>query len=383
MDARIERLHRRAAESQGTLSLAGGLPLASLFPSDALIGGGLVKGDEAQATALQYGWPEGSPKLRSWVAARLASRGVQVTADDVIITTGAQQALAIIVQVLDLEGAFIGVDAETYPGALELFRHRGAIPTRSRDAEAHYVVPGSSNPRGLGLSEGRRDELLRLSGPIIADEAYAELRYDGSCERPLLLDAPDRVFHVGTLSKTLSPGVRLGWLIAPQRFRRALLDAKRDADLQAPSLTQALVESFLDKFDFDEHLARARRAYSARMDALMSALRRFAPQLAYDEPQGGFTLFASLDEPLDELSVLELATRAGTSFDPGSMFRHDRDRLPFGMRLSPCNIEASDIELAVRRLASSIAVHRWQRGKGFQSAPRARVSKPLHAEEIG
>jgi 2-aminoadipate transaminase len=365
MDTRIEILHRRAARRSGMLSLAGGLPLSSLFPLDRLLRGHEGMTRAAQEQALQYGWPEGSPALRSWVADHVRARGADVSADDVIITTGAQQALSIVIDALRLEGAKVGVDDETYPGALELFRRKNAVLTSSSAAHAHYVVTGASNPRGLGLSAAHRERLLASPSVIIEDEAYAELRFDGRRERPLLATAPERTFHVGTLSKTLCPGLRIGWLIPPARYRQKLLEAKRESDLEAPHLTQALAEALLAKFDWAAHLVKARRIYARRVDRLATAVSRHLPDFSFVVPEGGFTLFAVCnDERLEEVALLDLSTRLGTSFDPGSMFRHDGARAPFAMRLSPCNIRESELEEAVRRLAAAITSQRQQRDRG-------------------
>ncbi|HET9957409.1 MAG TPA: PLP-dependent aminotransferase family protein [Polyangiaceae bacterium] len=360
MERWIESLQRRAATQEDGLPLSGGLPLAELFPQKELLACHAALSLEADSSALQYTWPEGSEALRTWIAARLRKRGANTTPADVIITTGAQQALVMLCAVLKLEGRRIGVDAATYSGALDVFRRARALPVVSTRAAAIYAIPGSSNPEGRGLGAPRRAELLEAGCPIIADEAYAELRYDGVLERPLIADAPDRVFHVGTLSKTLCPGLRLGWLVAPSQLRSPLLDAKRDLDLQAPSLSQALVERLLNDFDWDAHLEVQRREYRARMATLMGSLRRHLPELEFEEPEGGFTLFvryagspgqspSGLDEPL----LLDCATRHGTSFDPGSMFQ--AEPAPLALRLSPCGVGKEQIDSAVQRLAAAFS----------------------------
>lgn len=360
MDFRIERLHREAAKKEEALSLAGGLPLASLFPRDELFGAAEQLNDGAREQALQYTWPEGSEVLREWVARGLRARGAQVCAGDVLITNGAQQALSLLVSALGLSRERVGADELSYPGAIDLFRHAEVRLVTEGPAIARYVIPGASNPLGVGLDAKRRQQLLSSGVPLIADEAYAELRYDGVPERPLLADAPDRVFHVGTLSKTLCPGLRVGWLIAPPGFRGALLEAKRDADLQAPSLTQALAERVLSRLDWQAHLQRAREAYVCRVTRLMRSVRRWLPSFSFVEPEGGFTLFIqSTEAGLDEMKLLELATDFGTSFDPGRMFHIDEDAPgPCAMRLSPCNIPEDSIDEAVARLSRAVTACR-------------------------
>jgi 2-aminoadipate transaminase len=363
MDPRIERIQRRCAAKPGVLGLAGGLPAEELFPRGTLAEAFVSAVLRPSSGALQYGWPEGNQGVRSWIAARLSARGARVSADDVIVTSGAQQALAICAEVLGLAGARVGVDRETYPGALEMLRAKGArtvaceasTPTALGELACVYVVPGASNPRGLGLSAARREALLASGRPIVADEAYAELRFDGAAPRPLLADAPDRVFHVGTFSKTLCPGLRVGWLVPPRALRGEALRAKRDGDLQAGSLAQAVLEAYLSVADFDEHLERARATYASRVERLAGALRRELAGYRFVDPEGGFTVFVESDrEDVDEARALSIAAAHGVSFDPASMFRADGARAPFGMRLSGSSLPEASIDEAVARLARAL-----------------------------
>jgi 2-aminoadipate transaminase len=376
LDTSIDNLHRVAARQAGTLSLAGGLPMASLFPRRLL---GLVSVDatnDPNGTALQYGWPEGSEGLRRWIAADLARRGADVSAEDVLVTTGAQQALALTLEVLPEVRRSVAVAPETYPGALDLFRRAGALANDPRYGGVSYVVSGVGNPSGTDITPTEREALLASGRFLVVDEAYAELRFDGKAARPLVADAPEHVFHVGTFSKTLCPGLRVGWLVPPTRFRQALLVAKRNADLQAPTLGQDLLERLLERLDWNEHLIHARAVYARRIELLMRAVRRHLPTFSFREPEGGFTLFVRSDDPsLDEVRVLARATALGTSFDPGSLFRRDGEHQGFAMRLSPCNVPEASLDGAVARIANAIATE--QRGTRHLVALRPeRVATP-------
>jgi len=360
VDPRIDKLQRISAAKRGLLCLAGGLPAEDLFPKKLLADAFVAAIQKPGSPALQYGWPEGSEGLRGWIARRLASRGAPVTPDDVIVTSGAQQALAIATTLLAPREVHVGVDAETYPGALDLFRSRGAMPTASAaasDVDWHYVVPGSSNPRGLALPPERRRALLASGKPLVVDEAYAELRFDGILDAPLLAEAPDRVYHVGTFSKTLCPGLRVGWLVVPRSAREEALRIKREDDLQAGSLGQAVLEAYLARDDYEARLVRARKTYASRAARLVRALRRELPGVfRFAEPEGGFAVFVESDlEHVDEARALSLATAAGVSFDPGSMFRADGATAPFGMRLSCSSLSGEAIDEGVRRLARVMA----------------------------
>lgn len=351
MDARIDRLQRETASRPGALALGGGLPSSELFPLGSLARSFLAALKDAQCPALQYGWPEGDEQLRAWIAERLRARGASVAAEDIIVTSGAQQAIAIATDILCECGTRVGVDDETYPAALDLFRARGAtLVSASAPADWSYVIPGVDNPRGLGLTTERRRSLVEGTAPFIADEAYAELRFDGVVERPLLIEARARAWHVGTLSKTVCPGLRVGWLVPPPTHLQAARNAKRDRDLQASSLTQAVAHRMLSHVDFDARLVRARRFYRRRADALMRALRRRLPSWSFREPEGGFSVFVETDLVASEVALLECAARHGVGFDPGGLFRREEVKSPIAMRLCFSSVGPRELDEGVRRL---------------------------------
>lgn len=330
--------------------LGGGLPSAELFPRKELASTFLAVVYEPGCSALQYGWPEGDPRLREWIAARLRARGAPVTAEDMIVTSGAQQAVGIAVERLLSRGPAVGLDRETYPAALDLMRARGARVSGVARPDWFYTMPGVANPGGQGMTRERAAAVLASGAPIIADEAYAELRFDGALPRPFLADARDRTWHVGTLSKSLSPGLRVGWLVPPPSELAAALEAKRDRDLEAGNLSQVVVRTFLATDDFDARLARARRHYRARADALTSALRRRLPGWRFPEPEGGFSVFVETDVAGDDVGFLEHATRHGVTFDPGREFRPSGASSQVSMRLCYSRASTSEIEEGVRRL---------------------------------
>lgn len=347
----IDELLRRAA-SNGAISLGGGLPADELFPRGALARAFLRSVGRRGGGALQYGWPEGDEALRAWIASRLASRGANVTKEDVVITSGAQQALAIASEILLDPGDDVLVEDRTYPGALDVFRRLGADATSFEGANAScaYVMPGVSNPAGAALDPKRIDDLLGRRIHIIADEAYGELRFDGATPPLLLKYARDRVWHVGTFSKTLCPGLRVGWLVPPPLFAARVRAMKHDVDLEAGSLSQAILSTFLATDAFDARLARTRRFYEARAHKLMRALRRRFPHFRFAEPEGGFSIFVETDQEGDEVALLEAAVQHGVSFDPGSMFHPERAPSPVSFRLTFSSIAPLWIDEGVARL---------------------------------
>lgn len=350
-------LARRAAETPGLISFAGGLPDPELFPKRQLAQAFVTSLQCNGTAALQYGWPEGSLELRQWIASELNGRGARVTAERVIITSGAQQAIQIAVAAVD-ERAQIGIEPESYPGALDIFRaaHAQLVPLTD-PAGLYYVMPSVSNPRGSRMSEPNRRALLARAslrkGFVIEDDAYQGTCFSGERQRPLLADAPERVFHVGTFSKTLCPGLRLGWLVPPARFAKRALRHKQASDLQANGLAQALVVEYLRTGHFAKLQARARAHYRRKLERLLAAVRRELPQFQFDEPIGGFSLWLESEQHAEDTSLLEAAVEQGASFDLGRQFRHGRAR-NLGIRLCFSAVPTADIEAGVSRIARAL-----------------------------
>ncbi len=373
----IEALQRKAAEDPRVIDLAGGLPSPRQFPRAKLGAAFAHVLNQPSCGALQYGWPEGSSGLRHVIAARLQSRGADIADDDVIVTNGAQEAIAIAVQIVCRPGSRIGVEPTTYQAALELFRTRELEPTASGGrVAAHYVMPALSNPSACQASDAERKRLLASHLPIIEDDAYAELRFDGPPPAPLVTQARTRVWHVGTFSKTLCPGLRVGWLVPPRSRAREALRLKRDTDLQSNSLAQSIVERYLCNEDFDARLERLRASYARRARTLFRAARRHLPEWRYKFPQGGFVLWLETPSTVDEMALLRAALQAGVSFDPGSLFRADRASEPTAVRLCFSYADESQLEKGVARLASA-----WKKIGGRRS--RRKVTGSPSPNRVG
>jgi 2-aminoadipate transaminase len=354
MTSKVERLQRATAARPDVHSFAGGLPDPKMFPRSALTRAFLQAIGARDAPALQYGWPEGRPGLREFIAGRMRARGCPVHADDIIVTSGAQQAIAIATELVFRRSKTVALDAETYPGALDLFRARGLhVTCDPANARAAYVMPQLDNPRGRIMPERRRRQLLERASRqkliLIEDDAYADIVFRSKPNRPLFADAPDSAFYVGTFSKSLCPGLRVGWLVTPRRVRERALDIKRDSDLQANSLAQAILEAFFRDHDFEAGLAKACRGYRRRAARLAEALRRHLPEWSFEEPEGGFSIWIDSGEPGDDVALLEMASTFGTSFDPGSVFRV-AESPTLSLRLCYSCLDEEHIEEGVIRL---------------------------------
>lgn len=340
MDPRFVALQKRAAERKDLIGLAGGLPADELLPRDELARA-LAEVTASREDALQYGWPEGVEQLRTWIANRLAARGAVVEPDRVIITAGAQQALSIAAAAF--ANRAIAVGSATYPAAIQAFLRAGARVVED-GGDARYVIAGVTNPQGIAIDE-TVGEL-----PLIVDEAYAELRFDGTLPPLLQAQAPNRIWHVGTISKTLAPGLRVGWLVPPAADHEAALAIKHAADLQTASLSQAALARCIATFDYDRLVVRARKAYAARADALVAGMRRHAPMLAFTEPDGGFSIWVETDARGDEVALLRAALAEGVMVDAGSEFRATpSDRIAF--RVSFSHVAPERLDEGARRVA--------------------------------
>ncbi|HYP75377.1 MAG TPA: PLP-dependent aminotransferase family protein [Polyangiaceae bacterium] len=358
--SRHERLQRSAAVNERVISFAGGLPNPALFPRSALIRALHQALSDPSCPALQYGWPEGSAVLRNFVARALAARGAAIDSDQVLITSGAQQALGIALQATIRKNDAVGIEPETYPGALEALRvAKAELVSLEAAARAYYVMPSISNPRGLPLDPAVRHALLhrvrKQRAIVIEDDAYGETAFVGTPGRPLLADLPDRTFHVGTFSKTLAPGLRVGWLIAPKQFMRDVLAVKQTQDLQANTLAQAALERYLSGERYSRQLHKLRANYRRRARRLARSLALHLPDFRFQAPAGGFSIWLESPLSVDDEAFFETALRHGVTFDSGRPFRWQSQQRGLALRVCYSTVAEDDIETGVLRLARAWA----------------------------
>lgn len=342
----IDILLRKAADREGVISFAGGLPAPETFPHKALARASSDSALKVGDSALQYAWPEGRVELRTLIAAKMRSRGAKVQPEDVIITNGAQDALALATEAI---GALqVQVNKLTYPGALDIFESQQCAPTRGMQPVT-YVMPAVSNPCGTTMSLEQRISTLGAE-VIIEDDAYGELLFGGPPPRPLLADAPDRVYFIGTFSKTVAPGLRVGWLIPPPAMRTKVLEAKARRDLQACGLTQAVLERLLASPDYEERLDKLRAHYLMRSERMLSALTAL-PGCRFSAPAGGFSVWVETELEGTDAAWLYTALENGVAFDPGGLFQVDPSQhTNLSMRLSFSSVPIDKIEQGVARL---------------------------------
>ncbi|SMD11370.1 2-aminoadipate transaminase [Lentzea albidocapillata] len=320
------------------ISFAGGLPAPELFDLDGVRAAyDLALRDRA---VLQYAPTEGDPALRDLVSARLTGRGLPTS--DVLITTGSQQALALVATAMLGPGAVVAVEEPTYLAALQCFQMTGArivpvasdadglVPSSLRSVVAAenpgllYLVPTFGNPTGRTLSAARRAEIAEIAAAhdlwIVEDDPYGELRYRGSAVPPLA-SMSDRTIYLGSFSKIGAPGMRLGWLRAPADLLRTLTIVKQAADLHTSTVDQAAAAVYLANNDLDAHISRLCAEYGARRDAMLAALPATMPAgTTWSDPDGGMFVWLRLPGDADSAVLLKDALQHDVAFVPGAAF---------------------------------------------------------------
>ena len=330
-------------ERAGVISFAGGLPAPELFDGPGTRAAfAAALDDSVVGRTLQYSTTEGDPALRAAVADRLTVRGLPTHADELLITSGSQQALTLIATVLLEPGDTVLVEEPSYLAALQAFQLAGAtiVPVPCDDdgidpeaaaalaarhgARLLYTIPTFQNPTGRTLPLERREALVALARSggfwLLEDDPYGELRYRGT-PLPPLAALDDRVLSLSTLSKIAAPGLRIGWVRAPEPLRRPLTIAKQAADLHSSTVDQAAAAHWLEHVDLDERVAELRRAYGPRRDALIAGLAdALPPGSSHNHPDGGMFVWARLPDGWDAGALLERALEQAVAFVPGYPF---------------------------------------------------------------
>jgi len=327
----------KVTERPEVISFAGGLPSPATFPVERLRAACDEVLTKSPAPALQYGPTEGFLPLREWIAAR---HGVAVA--NVLVTTGSQQGLDLLGKALIDVDSRVLVETPTYLGALQAFSlseprfvsvpsdDQGLIPaalTRelTDGARFMYCLPNFQNPTGRRMPAGRREELMRVAMNagllLLEDDPYGALSYGGEQLPTLHSMNPEGVVHMGSFSKVLAPGLRVGYIIAPEALHGKLVQTKQAADLHTPSFTQRIVHEVIKDGFLDEHIPAIRALYGAQCAAMLEALEQyFPPGVSWNRPEGGMFIWVKLPEHVDSMQLLDKAIAAHVAFVPGAPF---------------------------------------------------------------
>lgn len=365
----------KVTERPDVISFAGGLPSTATFPIERVRRASERVLTELPAAALQYGSTEGLMSLREWIAARHSTPAHAIAAEQVLITTGSQQALDLLAKVcIDPESPVL-VETPTYLGALQAFSlfepkfvsvasdDDGIIPdaidaTIARQARFLYCLPNYQNPTGRRMPLPRRRELMRIAQEnsllVVEDDPYGALSYDGEVLPSLRSLNPQQVIYLGSFSKVLAPGLRLGYVIAPPAIHLKLVQAKQAADLHTSTLAQHIASEMLRDDFLDDHIVEIRKLYAAQCEVMLSALaRHFPPEVTWNRPKGGMFIWVVLPENINSHTLLEKAVADKVAFVPGAPFYAEEPRFNT-LRLSFVTVPPAQIEAGVKRLGALI-----------------------------
>jgi 2-aminoadipate transaminase len=367
----------KLTERPGILSLAGGLPSADTFPVEAVREATSRVLRETPREALQYAASEGFAPLREWVAEQMARQGLAVSAAHVLITTGSQQGLDLVGKVLVDAGSTVAVESPTYLGALQAFvayepefvaiegDGRGPLPqalARAAGARFLYALPNFQNPSGRSIDAARRAELARAAEaagvPIVEDNPYGDLWYDAPPPASIASHWRAGTVYLGSFSKVLAPGLRLGYVVAPPAVFAKLVQAKQAADLHTPGFNQRIVHEIVRGGFLDAHVPTIRARYRVQRDAMTAALRAHLPsegELAcrWRTPGGGMFFWVELPDGVDSEALLAKTVVRGVAFVPGAPFFAGAPQRNT-MRLSFVTLGAEAIERGVAAIAAAL-----------------------------
>lgn len=368
------------------ISFAGGLPAAEYFPVERFQEACQRVLAEKAHQALQYSTTEGYVPLREFIAERLSKHNICASAENVLITSGSQQALSLIGALFINPGDRILVEQPTYLGAIQAFNtyqaeyvgvstdDEGIIASQVNDAIRHgpkfmYILPNFQNPAGVTISKTRRYELVRTARahgiPIIEDDPYGALRFEGNPIKPLVvIDAElagdnsgcytGDVIYLSTFSKTLAPGLRIAWVIACPEVIARLVQLKQGADLHTAILNQMVIYEVAKDGFIDEHIAKLREVYRKRRNAMLGAMNQYMPsEVRWTHPEGGLFLWLHLPDGMQAVELFDEAIKRDVAFVPGDAFYTTKNPPPRA-RINYSTVNEDRIVEGVKRLAEAV-----------------------------
>jgi DNA-binding transcriptional MocR family regulator len=362
------------------VSLAGGMPYVSALPRELVTGAIDRVMADGGAMAMQYGSGQGTPAIREHIMQIMAMEGIRGSADDVVVTTGSQQALDLVTRLFVNPRDVVLAESPSYVGALGVFKayqadvvhvpmdEHGLVPEALREAIAAvtarggrikflYTIPNFHNPAGVTLTWARRVEILEICRSagilVLEDNPYGLLYFDQPAPQAMRSIDDEGVIYLGSFSKTLAPGFRVGWALAPHAIREKLILANESATLSPNSFGQFVITEYLDQADWRGQIETFRDLYRERRDAMISALGEYLPSLTWNVPDGGFFVWVGLPAELDSKAMLPRAVKELVAYTPGTAFFADGNGRQ-NIRLSFCYPTPESIRTGVARLANVV-----------------------------
>jgi 2-aminoadipate transaminase len=365
------------------ISFAGGLPAPEFFP--------LREIEEAcrhiirteGAKALQYGTTEGHRPLREYLATSMHKYGVPAVPDNILLTNGSQQALDLIGKLFINPGDYVITGSPTYLGAIQAWNayqaryqtvsldddgmvvdevenaYEKAVANSGNPPKFIYVLPNFHNPAGTTLPLERRERLAeiaqKLDLPVVEDDPYGQLRYEGEDILPIVTLIPERTIYLGTFSKTLTPGLRLGWIVCPEVLMQRFVQAKQGCDLHTGTFAQYVASDICQRGLLKPHIRNLREIYKERRDVMLDALAEFWPNgCCWTDPQGGLFLWARVPESIDTQEFFKDAIAEKVAYVPGVNFYPNQDGGHNAMRLNFSYSPPDLIVEGIRRLGTAL-----------------------------
>ena len=365
----------KAAQNPSMISFAGGLPALELFPDQALQRCFQRVFEEQGKSALQYAQTAGHPPLRQWLAEQHKRNGNPVTIEEIAVTTGSQQGLSLLAQTFLDPGDVVFVETPTYIGAIQAFQsfraqltmipsdEQGIIPEELEKTlklvtpKFLYLIPNYQNPSGKIMGLERRIELLRVAKAfdllVVEDNPYGELRFEGE-GYPNLIELGDNVIYLGTFSKVLSPGLRVGYVVANADIINHLCQTKEGVDLHSNNLTQRAVLEFLNEGLLPDHILNLRSVYKERRNAMVQAIEKYlGDEVEMIIPSGGLFLWARFKKIKSSFDYVQETIRQNVLYVPGAVFYPD-GRVTSEVRLNYSCSTPQIIDEGIQRLARAI-----------------------------
>ncbi|MBN1487849.1 MAG: PLP-dependent aminotransferase family protein [Anaerolineae bacterium] len=365
----------KITQEPSVISFAGGMPAPELFPVREIEEACSYLLRNEPKSALQYSTTEGHRPLREFLAESMAKYGIQHSPDNILITTGSQQALDLLGKIFIDPDTEILTGSPTYLGAIQAWRAYQAqfitIPLDDKGMQVElleetlnkmdqmprfiYVLPNFHNPAGTTLPEERRREVVRIARKydliIVEDDPYGALRYEGEDIMPIAAIAPERTIYLGTFSKTLTPGLRIGWIVGPAEIILQLVRAKQGADLHSSTFDQMIANDVAQRGILKVHVKKLRKVYGERRDIMQDAMTEFWPEgSSWTHPEGGLFLWARVPEPINTLEIFKKVVQNKVAYVPGVNFYPHGDGGFNAMRLNFSNAQPEQIVEGIHRL---------------------------------